>query len=173
MRSQVAVLLLMLLPSVVGGDAQSSSGGGQVTPDTRVRGYWVDPSTGLMWAGKDNFGRDVNWSQAAKYCLDLRLAGHSDWRLPTIGDLEGIYDKSAKALGLGGKHNEKRYTFHVKGDLLLTGDSWSTSHLPDLRGRPKTSYALLFDFGNGRQYDDEVVFHTGKRALCVRADAQP
>src|SRR5262245_32363360 len=90
----------------------------QVASDTRVRGFWVDPSTGLMWAGRDNFGRDLNWRQAAKYCLDLRLGGYADWRLPTIDELEGIYDRGETAVGLGGKRNEKRQTFHVKGDLF-------------------------------------------------------
>jgi hypothetical protein len=27
-----------------------------------------------------------------KHCPDLRLAGYSDWRLATLGELEGIYD---------------------------------------------------------------------------------
>ena len=36
-----------------------------------MRGYWVDPSTSLMWAGKDN-GKDVSWNKAMKYCRDLR-----------------------------------------------------------------------------------------------------
>ena len=95
------------------------------------------------------------------------MAGYADWRLPTIGELEAIYDKSANALGLGGKHNEKRYTFHVKGDLFLTGDAWSAGLLLDARGRP-TGWGLLFDFGNGRRYEDELGFDTGKHALCVR-----
>ena len=144
----------------------------QVAPDTRVRGYWVDPSTGLMWAGRDNFGRDLNWRQAAKYCLDLNLAGSADWRLPTISELEGIYDKSADALGLGGKRNEIATSWHVKGDLFLTGWTWSASHLMDARGRP-TGWGLLFDFNRGRRFDDELGFRTFKRALCVRGDVQP
>jgi hypothetical protein len=50
--------------------------------ETQVRGYWVDPSTGLMWAGRDN-GKDVNWHKAMKYCRDLRLAGYSDCLVPS------------------------------------------------------------------------------------------
>ena len=117
-------LLLTLVALAAGGDAPSLKQGEQAA-DTRVRGHWVDPSTGLMWAGRDNFGRDLNWRQAGKYCGALRLAGHADWRLPTIGELEAIFDRRANALGLGGKRNERSYPFHVKGDLFLTGDSWS------------------------------------------------
>jgi hypothetical protein len=61
-----------------------------------VRGYWIDPATGLMWAGKDN-GKDVYWRKARKYCRNLRLGGYSDWRLATIEELQGIYDKNANA----------------------------------------------------------------------------
>src|ERR1700730_16317795 len=64
--------------------AQEDRGQAQGTP---VRGYWVHPSTGLMWAGKDN-GGDVNWHKAMKHCRNLRLAGYSDWRLATLGELE-------------------------------------------------------------------------------------
>src|ERR1700758_4856910 len=86
--------------------------------DTQVRGYWVDPSTGLMWAGKDN-GRDVSWKKAMKYCRDLRLAGYSDWRLATLSELEAIYDKTVDAPGLSMGSD---FTWHVKGNLFLTGD---------------------------------------------------
>jgi hypothetical protein len=120
-----------------------------------------------MWAGRDNFGRDLNWRQATQYCRDLQLAGYVDWRLPTIGELEGIYDKSANALGLGGKRNDIAITWHVKGDLFLTGYSWSANRLIDDRGRPG-GFALGFHFVTGRRSDDELWFHTGKRALCVR-----
>src|SRR4051794_21324274 len=67
--------------------------------DTQVRGYWVDPSTRLMWAGKDN-GRDVSWKKAMKYCRESRLWGFSDWRLATLSELETIYDKTVDAPGL-------------------------------------------------------------------------
>jgi hypothetical protein len=58
---------------------------------------WVDPKTKLMWALKDN-GLDVNWEEAINYCRQLQLGGFSDWRLPEIGELEGIYDGSLRGL---------------------------------------------------------------------------
>jgi hypothetical protein len=77
-----------------------------------------------MWAGKDN-GKDVNWKNAVKYCRALRLAGYSDWRLGTLGELEGIYDKNANAPGLMGPSGKgTASTGHVKGNLFLTGDQW-------------------------------------------------
>ena len=63
---------------------------------------WKDSATGLTWAIKDN-GDDVNWNQAREYCSTSRLGGYSDWRLPTIDDLEALYDsrltKEYKAKG--------------------------------------------------------------------------
>jgi hypothetical protein len=68
--------------------------------ETQVRGYWTDPSTGLIWTAKDN-GKDVSWNSATKYCRNLRIAGYSDWRLPNLTELQGIYDENAFAPGLG------------------------------------------------------------------------
>ncbi len=96
---RAVISLIFLLFSVVFGQDPS-----------QARGYWIDPSTGLMWAGKDN-GKNVNWRKAVKYCRDLRLAEYSDWRLATIDELQGIYDYSAKAPGLAGKHKMKRSPF--------------------------------------------------------------
>jgi hypothetical protein len=63
-------------------------------------------------------------------------------------------------------------TWHVKGDLFLTGNQWSSSRLLDDRGRP-SGYASRFDFNEGRVFNgDELWFFTNKRALCVRRSAQ-
>lgn len=136
--------------------------------DSQARGYWVDPSTGFMWAAKDN-GRDVNWKNAVKYFRDLRLAGYSDWRLASLAELEGIYDRSANSPGLAGPPDATRaFSFHVKGGLFLTGNQWSSTQRMDDRGHP-SGFAWRFDFNEGRPFGgDEVWFYTNKRALCVR-----
>jgi Protein of unknown function (DUF1566) len=140
--------------------------------ETQARPYWTDPSTGLMWAGKDN-GKDVNWKNAVKYCRDLRLAGYSDWRLATLAELEGIYDKNANAPGLMGPSGKgAAATWHVKGNLFLTGNQWSSTRLLDDRGHP-SGYASRFDFNERRVFNgDELWFFTNKRALCVRSSGK-
>jgi len=136
--------------------------------ETQIRGYWVDPSSGLMWAGRDN-GKDVTWKEAMKYCHDLRLAGYHDWRLANIGELNAIYDEDANAPGQDGQGPS---TWHVKGNLFLTGNQWSSTRLIDDRGHP-SGYAFRFDFNQGRQFGgDELSFHTFKRALCVRGSGK-
>jgi hypothetical protein len=143
-----------------------------VAQETQVRGYWVDPSTALMWAGRDN-GRDVSWKGAVKYCRNLRLAGYSNWRLATLSELEGIYDKNANAPGLarlGGPAKGSDFTWHVKGKLFLTGDEWSSERRNDDRGHP-SGYAWYFDFNEGQPRDDPIGWpysFANSRALCVR-----
>ena len=172
MKCSAKFAVLLLSVAAFQASAQSApeaQGGAQ---ETQIRGYWIDPSTGLMWAGKDN-GKDVSWRSAMKYCRDLRLAGYSDWRLASIGELQGIYDKDANAPGLMGPSGKGHAaTWHVKGDLFLTGNQWSSNQLPDDRGHP-SGWASRFDFNEGRVFSgDKITFYTNKRALCVRGSAK-
>ena len=52
-----------------------------------------DTCTGLMWQ-KDtgNDGNGLNWCDALAYCENLDLAGHDDWRLPNVRELQSIVD---------------------------------------------------------------------------------
>jgi hypothetical protein len=165
-RVQIAALLVFASAFVASG--KSGPKGQRAPQETQARGFWTDPSTGLMWTARDN-GKDVTWHKAMNYCRDLRLAGYSDWRLANIGELQAIFDKSANAPGLAGPSDNRRaFTWHVKGALFLTGDQWSSTRRYDDRGHP-ASYAFRFDFNEGQQFDgDELSFSTNKRALCVR-----
>jgi hypothetical protein len=137
-----------------------------------THGTWIDPSTGLMWAGRDN-GKDVSWKNAAKYCRNFRLAGYSDWRLATVAELKIIYDRSANAPGLSGPDNGPS-TWHVKGNLFLTGYQWSSERRNDDCGHP-TGYAWYFDFNDGRSNNQPSGFlysPSFMRALCVRGSGK-
>jgi hypothetical protein len=144
---------------------------------------WTDPATGLMWAKKDS-GSYATWQEATDYCRSLRLAGHSDWRLPAVEELEGIYDNSA---GQPARQDEqetgtfKRLTgkvmshahradkgSHVKGDLELSGCdgqgycwAWSNS-----RGSAPGEM-WDFYFHDGKRYSYHIDRRDGS-ALCVR-----
>jgi hypothetical protein len=54
-------------------------------------GMYLDPQASLMWTIQDN-GKNINWHEANEYAKQLRLGGYSDWRLPTIEELEKLYD---------------------------------------------------------------------------------
>jgi hypothetical protein len=163
--AKIAVLLLSVA---------ALKGGAQSAPESRPQGnpaggVWADPSTGLIWAGRDN-GKDVSWKGAVKYCRDLRLAGYSDWRLATLADFGTIFDRNANAPGSAGSGKDSLFTYHVKGNLFLTGDEWSSERRKDDRGHPN-GYAWYFDFNEGRSKNDPIGFpysHSLMRALCVR-----
>jgi hypothetical protein len=164
---------VILILSMIAGGLPSPEGRG-VAQETQVRGYWNDPATGLMWAGRDN-GKDVSWKGAVKHCSDFRLAGYSDWRLATLAELGAIYDRNANAPGSAGLGKDSSFTYHVKGNLFLTGDEWSSERRYDDRGRPD-GYSWYFDFNEGKSNDDPTGFpypHSLMRALCVRGSGDP
>jgi len=123
---------------------------------------WTDPATGLMWTKKENSsnpnftkeGGDVDWQQATDYCRNLRLAGHSDWRLPAIDELQGIYDPNGSA---------NANTWHVKGSLQTAfGLFWSSSP------GNTSEQAWTFGFSTGERASYRRDYGFAKRALCVR-----
>ena len=91
---------------------------------------WEDSSTGLIWTVEDN-GTDLSWGQANGYCESLKLGGHTDWRLPTLDELEGLYDRSLK------KQYKARGPINLKAASLWSGT------------RNKAGDAWSFNFGYG------------------------
>ncbi len=54
---------------------------------------FTDAKTGLTW--QDNIASatvEKNWNDAKEYCRNLNLDGYSDWRLPSIKELQSIVD---------------------------------------------------------------------------------
>ena len=54
-------------------------------------GSVTDHATGLTWQKADS-DRTMDWKQALAYAEGLELAGHSDWRLPNVKELQSIVD---------------------------------------------------------------------------------
>ena len=54
-------------------------------------GTVTDTFTGLMWQKQTAPGLYM-WDEALRYCENLTLAGHSDWRLPNVRELHSIVD---------------------------------------------------------------------------------
>ena len=54
-------------------------------------GTITDLATGLMWQQADD-GTSRDWEEALAYAENLELVGHTDWRLPSIKELQGIVD---------------------------------------------------------------------------------
>ena len=111
---------------------------------TASRGYWLDFTTKLMWAARDN-GQDVNWAQANAYCKNLTTGNFSDWRLPRVQELSGLRaDKTPK------------------GGVKSTGIAWS-----GFKGSlPNTAAAYSFPTAADLSVPVETTQYY--RALCVR-----
>ncbi len=77
----------------------------------------TNTKTGLMWQD-DTSVKNVKktWSEAKSYCKNLNFAGHDDWFLPTISQLESLVDT-------------KRYNPAVKKEFknIISSNYWSSS----------------------------------------------
>jgi hypothetical protein len=133
-------------------------------------GTVLDTKTKLMWMGRDN-GVAMSWPDAKKYAVDYRGAGYSDWRLPTLAEVSGLYDKSKV---------HKTFCLAAVDDLGVAADE---VHLPDIfhlsctrmwtseERSNKPGSATVFDFHSGadaaRPEAKEFV-DTASRVLVVR-----
>jgi hypothetical protein len=146
----------------------------KATPPTTV---WTDPATSLVWAGKDN-GANIDWYGADQFCKDLKIDDYSQWRLPKIEELRGLFDPS----------NDYQYTYHghpyggmvdgQRGDNLIKAGvelnsccAWSGDTTRDANGALNASY---YRFQPNRASNDrEPSIYVGTvaliRALCVRS----
>jgi len=117
-------------------------------------GTYLDRTTGLTWAAADN-GASATASQAARYCRTLTLGGFTDWRLPDIEELRGLFGGTADSNGR-----------HVAGPIRVTGWAWSSTP----GQQPGEQWA--FDFGDGGRASAVTGDSGLNRALCVRGEAQ-
>jgi hypothetical protein len=72
-----------------------------VRPDPDDEGTWytIDRATGRMWQYAEDL-HQRNWREALEYCEGLDLGGFSDWRLPSIKELQSLinYGRSFPAI---------------------------------------------------------------------------
>lgn len=131
--------------------ALRSVGAPAVTTDAGI----IDPLTGLMWTAdvRQGTNRVQDWHDALSYCRQF-IAGFNDWRLPTIKELQTIYDDTSPA-GTAGW----RLRIAVRG----AADGWLWSSTPQV-GYPGHVYVLRPESG-------ETLGATvggNAPALCVR-----
>lgn len=112
-----------------------------------------DGRTGLEWTSRDR-ARDVTWSQADRYCRELALGNRSGWRLPEIGELEGLYDERLEQ-PCGTR------TCHLDPAVRLTNPYvWSATQ--------RDSRRFYFNFQFGSSLAPLIKPGVVRRALCVR-----
>jgi TolB-like protein len=129
----------------------------------------------MMWTRSDN-GKDVNISQATAYCEACRLGGYSDWRLPTIDELEGLHDPSQTrevrvSLGFGGdrvasmflRNNSKSFPVHMAQPFQPS----SVYAVSSTTGA--STETMFYDFFDGKRRSRPGNERTAWRAFCVRS----
>jgi hypothetical protein len=68
------------------------NGDGTVT-DRATGLTWMQVDSGHLRAGRSGDGR-LDWSEALAWAENLQYAGHDDWRLPNVKELQSIVDYS-------------------------------------------------------------------------------
>ena len=115
---------------------------------------------GLQWTAETS-GEDLRWPAAVEYCDNLELGGHSDWRLPTMDELEALHDPDAEQ-GI-------RSPFSIETCCLWSGESLAGREADDgdtIAGQPQM-YHWGFMFDGGLEYYAVHIYPDGQ-ALCVR-----
>jgi hypothetical protein len=118
-------------------------------------GTVLDKSTNLMWAAKDN-GNNITWADAKSYCENYRRGGYTDWRMPTQGELEGLYDFT------------KTYKSDCGRDAHLT-ELIRITCTAAWASETSGSTAALFGFDPGRRYSASQSRTNGTRVIPVRS----
>ena len=112
----------------------------------------TDSKTGLMW--QDNSAAKYtqrDWQGALDFCEKLHLAGHDDWRLPNIKELENVIELS--------KIREKLKD-GFKNVAVPTYYWSSTAH------DSSQEFAWIMNFTRGYEYSNYKTYERSVR--CVR-----
>jgi hypothetical protein len=78
---------------------------------TNTQGIATSLIDNLQWQdNREILTSKANWKDSKKYCSSLALGDYDDWRLPSISELESIYDKkNIPSIKKGFKNIEKDY----------------------------------------------------------------
>lgn len=142
---------LLATRCVRGGAPQNSTAGitYHATANTAL-----DPRTGLRWQRGMVAGSPVTWSAALQACQNLSLDGFTGFRLPTIRELETLYDVRGSTGPLWDKA-----AFYAPNQAIATAQLWSANDVG--------AEALMLSFiPNQSMYPFDKTAYAGAR--CVK-----
>jgi hypothetical protein len=114
-------------------------------------GTVTDGVTGLMWQ-QSVPATLLSWSDAVASCQSLTLAGHADWRLPSLIELVSIVDPSIFSPSI----NAAAFPSTPRDAAF-----WSSTSSPSA---PGNAFSVFFVFGNAISSAQSTLNHT----RCVR-----
>ena len=140
-------------------------------------GTITDINTGLMWQKTPDFKNLMTWYEAVEYADDLELAGHNDWRLPSIKELYSIVDfrgnQHARKPYLNTTYFDFEYPRRSTGLRSMDAQYWSGNFYIGRTMRNDLS-AFGFNFADGRIKSYPANLTTGpvarRYARCVRCN---
>jgi len=106
-------------------------------------GTITDKATCLTWQQKDD-GKTYNWEQGLAYCENLNLAGRTDWRLPSVKELQSLVDYTRSPMTTGSAAIDPIFPMSDKEDWFYS----STTHMDG----PRPSHASYMAFGRAMGY---------------------
>jgi hypothetical protein len=148
-RSPSLFTLVMIIILCIGACEAMS----QDSAKTADKTTWTDSATGLTWTVKDS-GSAVSPNEAGNYCSRLRAGGFSDWRLPTIDELEAMFDSKLK------KENKTKGPIELSDPCILSGTTNSAG-----------TWIFCFNSG-GRNLGGGSGCGTTGHVMCTRGPAK-
>ena len=137
-----------------------------------------DLNTGLMWQKSPDSSQRMNWEEAISYAKDFVLAGHDDWRLPTIKELYSITDFSggirSQTPYIDTNYFDFEYPATSAGFRIIAAQFWSSAYYAGLTMPSDNATAFGFNFADGRikGYPALGGPSGGHFARCVRGNSK-
>ena len=120
-----------------------------------------DLGTGLMWMVDDS-GEGLDWESALAYCENLEFAGHDDWKLPNVKELQTLVDYS----GVYPAIDENLFNITDEDSYFWTSTSAYHSKRTEESRKRRYAWYVAFGYATGPNGED----HHG--AGAVRYDAK-
>ena len=114
----------------------------------------TDTQTNLIWLKQDS--PNLNWQAAVDCCNNLTFAGSSDWRLPTIYELQAFYGLSGEPESSGENSIISNPIFNSQSDNYWSASTYAAN----------TANAWRVDFNDGNVSNDAKT--NAIYARCVR-----
>jgi len=121
-------------------------------------GTVTDNITGLMW--QKTMDAKMTFDEASREAKSLKLAGHSDWRVPTIKELYSLIQFTGSVKGqkkdklfIDEKYFDQPLGDTKKGEREIDAQTWSsTEYVGRTMGRDETVFGVNFIDGRIKGY---------------------
>jgi hypothetical protein len=160
-----SLILIFLALSIGGANAAGADAFLLKAGWEKQSGGWMDPETAIVWGPETE---KMSWGQAKAYCQSLNLGGRSDWRLPTVVELQRSV---CKVTGYMTRTACPQPRNHQTDLWLLDNEKSNTYWASDLiPGDPYNAYYFAFDV-EGQQ----IITSKGdkSKARCVAMGSSP